>query len=120
MDFPYASKELSLEMQRLKDSWISNLKTLSVFGQGLLLTSVCVLFQLCFWLCWGAMSAPGLEMGTAPRWPRETAASHCGGRLRGGARLAAAAGAVGGALLQVTFSIHWHFLFLSVYLLESA
>lgn len=41
-------------------------------------------------------------MGTAPRRPGEAAASHRGGRLRGGARLAAAAGALGGSLLQVT------------------
>lgn len=49
-------------------------------------------------------------MGTAPRWPGEAAASHRGGCLRGGARpAAAAAGAVGRPLLQVTLSFHWHF-----------
>lgn len=48
-------------------------------------------------------------MGTAPRRPGEAAANHGGGRLRGGALLAAAAGALGGSLLQVTLSFPWHF-----------
>lgn len=51
------------------------------------------------------MSAPRLEMvGTAPRWPRAAAEPGGGGRLRPGARPAAALGAVGRALLQVMLS----------------
>lgn len=42
-------------------------------------------------------------VGAAPRWPRATVERHGGGRLRGGAGPAAAPGAVGGSLLQVTF-----------------
>lgn len=110
MDFPCASKKLSLEMQRLRSGWILSLKHIGVFRQGLQPTSVCVLSQLCLRLRWRAMSAPRLEMvGTAPCWPRPAVEHHRGGRLHGGACPAAAPRALGRSLLQVMLSSQWRF-----------